>query len=117
MGSRRSWEANERKRASSVRAGSRETDRTSARSGALPTAEPARRRPPEFYARQLQPEIRRYGRSDGWADRDAESHQGSRAARLDSRYHSLRARHPAGETRDRRPERRRVGDDVPADTN
>src|ERR1700721_1308082 len=117
MGSKRTSEASDEKRVSSVRVRSPADDRTSARSGAPPTAAPARRRQPEFHGHQLQPEIPPFGRSDGWADRDAESHRGSRAARLDPRDHSSTARHRASETRDRRQERRHVWDGAREDKN
>src|ERR1700677_1549538 len=117
MESKRTSEASDEKRVSSVRVRSRADDRTSARNGAPPTAAPARRRQPEFHGHQLQPEIPPFGRSDGWADRDAESHRGSRAARLDPRDHSSTARHRASETLDRRQERRHVWDGAREDTN
>src|ERR1700722_622136 len=117
MGSRRTSEASGEMRVSSVQVGSRAADRTSARSDAPPTAEPVRRRQREFYDRQLQPEIPPFDRSDGWADKDAESHQVSRAAKLNPRDHSSTALHPADETRDHRQERRHVWDDVREDTN
>src|SRR6202021_2705550 len=117
MGSKRTSEASDEKRVSSVRVRSRADDRTSARNGAPPTAAPARRRQPEFHGHQLQPEIPPFGRSDGWADRDAESHRGSRADRLAPRDHLSTGRPPASETRARRQERPHVWDGAREDTN